>query len=99
GMPIWKIARSSVLFAVWLPEPLTVATWIEHSFTMGAGSFAVGAGAGSVVVWGMGSRAGKDGIPRPIRGDCTDGTLDDCESTRRTQWARPSAVTRSRARA
>ena len=28
GTPIWKMARSSVVFAVWLPEPLTVATWI-----------------------------------------------------------------------
>ena len=26
GMPIWKIARSSTVLAVWLPEPLTVAT-------------------------------------------------------------------------
>ena len=26
GTPIWKIERSSTRFAVWLPEPLTVAT-------------------------------------------------------------------------
>src|SRR5690242_15871809 len=32
GTPIWKMARRSVVFAVWLPEPLTVATWIVKSF-------------------------------------------------------------------
>ena len=26
GMPIWKMARSNTLFAVWLPEPFAVAT-------------------------------------------------------------------------
>ena len=31
GMPIWKIERSSTVLAVWLPEPLTVATWILMS--------------------------------------------------------------------
>lgn len=31
-MPIWKIDRISTLLAVWLPEPFTVATWIEKSF-------------------------------------------------------------------
>src|SRR5512144_2527202 len=35
GMPIWKMARSSTLFAVWLPEPLTVATWMLKSLTTG----------------------------------------------------------------
>src|SRR5689334_8367095 len=35
GMPIWKIARSSTLFAVWLPEPFTVATWRLKSLTIG----------------------------------------------------------------
>ena len=34
GMPIWKMARSSTLLAVWLPEPLTVATWMLKSLTM-----------------------------------------------------------------
>src|SRR5262245_3793009 len=33
GMPIWKMARSSTLLAVWLPEPLTVATWMLKSLT------------------------------------------------------------------
>src|SRR5262245_15722615 len=33
GMPIWKMARSRTLFAVWLPEPLTVATWMLKSLT------------------------------------------------------------------
>src|SRR5690349_11180467 len=33
GMPIWKIDRRSTRFAVWLPEPLTVATWIVKSLT------------------------------------------------------------------
>ena len=35
GMPIWKMARRSVLLAVWLPEPFTVATWMLKSFTFG----------------------------------------------------------------
>src|SRR5262245_44649313 len=35
GTPIWKIARRSVVLAVWLPEPLTVATWIEKSLCWG----------------------------------------------------------------
>src|SRR5436190_2817240 len=48
GMPIWKMARSSVLLAVWLPEPLTVATWIEHSLTIGAGGGAAGRVSGAV---------------------------------------------------
>jgi hypothetical protein len=26
GMPIWKMDRRSTRFAVWLPDPLTVAT-------------------------------------------------------------------------
>ena len=26
GMPIWKIERIRIRLAVWLPEPLTVAT-------------------------------------------------------------------------
>jgi hypothetical protein len=34
GMPIWKIDRSSTRLAVWLPEPLTVATWRLKSLTM-----------------------------------------------------------------
>ena len=33
GMPIWKIDRINTLLAVWLPEPFTVATWIEKSFS------------------------------------------------------------------
>jgi hypothetical protein len=67
GTPIWKMARSRVLFAVWLPEPLTVAIWIEHSFTSGARAGVSGAAAGAgacVVVRGMvprvtGVRAGR----------------------------------------
>ena len=34
GTPIWKIERSRTRFAVWLPEPLTVATWMLRSFTI-----------------------------------------------------------------
>ncbi len=34
GTPIWKMARSSTRFAVWLPEPLTVATWMLKSLTI-----------------------------------------------------------------
>ncbi|MDJ0521946.1 MAG: hypothetical protein QNJ90_07710 [Planctomycetota bacterium] len=28
--------RKSVLLAVWLPDPLTVATWMESRFTIGS---------------------------------------------------------------
>src|SRR5512141_2800272 len=31
GTPIWKMDRMSTRFAVWLPEPLTVATWMLKS--------------------------------------------------------------------
>ena len=33
GTPIRRIDRSSTMFAVWLPEPLTVATWMLKSLT------------------------------------------------------------------
>ena len=33
GMPIRRIDRSSTMLAVWLPEPLTVATWMLKSLT------------------------------------------------------------------
>jgi hypothetical protein len=33
GMPIWKIDRKRTRFAVWLPDPLTVATWMLKSLT------------------------------------------------------------------
>ena len=45
GTPIWKIERIRTRFAVWLPEPLTVATWMLKSLTMRP---VVGAGAWSV---------------------------------------------------
>ena len=35
GMPIWKMERIRTLLAVWLPEPLTVATWMLKSLTTG----------------------------------------------------------------
>src|SRR5262245_6951565 len=34
GIPIWNRDRSRTRFAVWLPEPLTVATWMLKSLTM-----------------------------------------------------------------
>ena len=33
GTPIRRIDRSSTMFAVWLPDPLTVATWMLKSLT------------------------------------------------------------------
>src|SRR5437660_4162127 len=36
GIPILKIARVSTRFAVWLPDPLTVAAWIVRSLMMGS---------------------------------------------------------------
>ena len=38
GTPIWKIDRSRTRLAVWLPEPLTVATWMLKSLTMRRGA-------------------------------------------------------------
>src|SRR5262245_4430926 len=35
GIPIWKMARSRMVLAVWLPEPLTVATVMLKSLTTG----------------------------------------------------------------
>ena len=35
GMPIWKMDRISTELAVWLPDPLTVATWMLKSLTTG----------------------------------------------------------------
>src|SRR5205807_3453645 len=35
GTPIWKIDRISTLFEDCDPEPLTVATWMVQSLTMG----------------------------------------------------------------
>ena len=34
GTPIWKSERSRTRLAVWLPDPLTVATWILKSLTI-----------------------------------------------------------------
>ena len=33
GTPMRRIDRSSTMFAVWLPEPFTVATWMLKSLT------------------------------------------------------------------
>src|SRR5258705_13417169 len=35
GTPIWNTARSSVVFAVWLPEPFTVAIWSVKLLSLG----------------------------------------------------------------
>src|SRR5436305_15167807 len=36
GTPIWKMERMRTLFDDWEPEPLTVATWMVRSLTIGA---------------------------------------------------------------
>src|SRR2546427_5157331 len=36
GIPMRKIALVRTRFAVWLPEPLTVAAWMVRSLTMGS---------------------------------------------------------------
>ncbi len=33
GTPISRIERSRTMFAVWLPDPLTVAIWMLKSLT------------------------------------------------------------------
>ena len=38
GTPIWKMVRISTMFAVWEPDPLTVATSMEKSFTRLSGA-------------------------------------------------------------
>jgi hypothetical protein len=35
GIPIWNKVLMRTLFAVWLPDPLTVATWILKSLVTG----------------------------------------------------------------
>src|ERR1017187_5893061 len=46
GMPIWKMERIKTVFAVWLPDPLTVATWMLKSFTTACGCKAASVAAG-----------------------------------------------------
>src|SRR6188768_526350 len=49
GTPIWKMDRSSTKLAVWLPEPLTVATWMLKSLVTEEDAVVrSGAGAGRV---------------------------------------------------
>src|SRR5690349_16246942 len=36
GMPMWNMARVRTRFAVWLPEPFTVAAWMVRSLTIGS---------------------------------------------------------------
>src|SRR5688572_12710043 len=60
GTTIWKIERRSVLFAVWLPEPFTVATWMLSRFTMGS-PVALAAALGAVEGSGMGRAPRKEG--------------------------------------
>jgi hypothetical protein len=43
GIPIWNRDRSRTRFAVWLPDPFTVATWILKSLTTGRGAGCVAA--------------------------------------------------------
>ena len=47
GTPIWKIERIRTLFDDCEPEPLTVATWMVRSLTVGA---AAAAGSSSTAV-------------------------------------------------
>src|SRR5262245_5128872 len=80
GTPIWKIERSSVLFAVWLPEPFTGATWMLSRFTIGS-PVALPAVLGAAEGSGMGKSLGeKERGAAPRRGpgfgprdDSTDG--------------------------
>ena len=46
GMPIWKMERIRTVLAVWLPDPLTVATWMLKSLTIGPGCWPTWASAG-----------------------------------------------------
>ena len=49
GTPIWKMERSRTRLAVWLPEPLTVATWMLKSLTIAPRDAGL-VGIGSLVV-------------------------------------------------
>ena len=53
GMPIRKIERRSTRFAVWLPDPLTVATRMLKSFTTRSVRFAAGASCTAMSETGM----------------------------------------------
>src|SRR3954469_16134894 len=52
GIPIWKILRSNTMLADCEPEPLTVATWMEKSFTtlVGGGPWRCGCTTTSVAI-------------------------------------------------
>src|SRR5512133_1856887 len=56
--PIWKMARSRTVLAVWEPDPLTVATWMDESLIL---VFAppAGGGAARAAVMGLLSHRGN----------------------------------------
>src|SRR5262245_47851474 len=68
GIPIWNRARSRTLLAVWLPDPLTVATWMLKSLMTGCTS-------GGLLV---GSRAARGGPPMPARYPRESRTIGRC---------------------
>ncbi len=72
GMPIWKMERRSTRLAVWLPEPLTVATWMLKSLTTAPARLAGRlAGFGQSVLWtheiAWSSERGVVSVSRPRR--------------------------------
>src|ERR1035437_8262519 len=72
GIPILKMARVTTRFAVWLPDPLTVAAWMVRSLIIcSVNSFLVGdlevyATAGNEQGSGAGRGRGRRG-PKPFQ--------------------------------
>src|SRR4029079_1414687 len=66
GMPIWKSDRMRIRLAVWLPEPLTVATWMLNSLAVRCADSGVDRTAESVVAMKIPNGA-RGGFPRACR--------------------------------
>ena len=66
--PIWKIALSKTMLAVWEPDPLTVATWIEKSLMRVFAPWAWGEATGVAFmgflswVWDRGEKDDNEGV-------------------------------------
>src|ERR1041384_3035332 len=69
GTPIWKIDRSSTMLAVWLPDPLTVATWMAKSLTMRSVRDLVGVSCSATSVTGIFLPCSVGSFPEPGGGD------------------------------
>src|SRR5215469_10731615 len=93
GTPIWKMARSSTRLEVWLPDPLTVATWMLMSFMtcLGSGEASTSASSTWVVAINLLSKRHSERVngrtllvPSHLSLSC--GTERLCEVLRPEDW-------------